>query len=313
MRFFMPETYDFYRFHRDGMIPLYVGEEISGYHPEKLFHDHNFSELVLVISGEAEHLTEGKKCVLKRGDILSLHPGTVHAYDKCSNLRIVNVLYDCSSLAIPVLDAAHISSFHRLFPLKNIIPAEEQNAPVTNLTEEQFEEIMGDVMRLRSVLDGKRPGCLFLGLAIFMQIIAKISMWAETVPQEHYVAIQVEKAIAYMTQNCDGKVSFEQLLKKSNMSRRNFYRHFKNYTGVSPVEYLVQLRIRRAMELLRDTDTTISEISQLCGFADSNYMCRIFRKRYELSPGEFRKKLRNNSVSDQSMLNTPTIIVRKTK
>lgn len=307
----MPETYDFYRFHQNGMIPLYVGKEIYGWHPEKLFHDHNFSELVFVLEGEAEHLSCGKKYTLKRGDILSLHPGTVHAYDKCSTFRIINVLYDCRSLALPVLDAAHMTSFHRLFPLKEVIPSEEQIMPVAHLPEEQFKDIMQDVLRLSSVLERRRPGALFLGLAVFMQIIAKISMWAEGTVQEHHVATQIENAISYMNENYDHPIPLELLFKKSNMSRRNFYRHFKNCTGTSPTEYLVQLRLRRAMELLRDTDATISEASAVCGFTDVNYMCRVFKKRFGITPGEFRKKIRSHTAAELSILNTPTIITRK--
>lgn len=307
----MAEIYDFYHFHQEGMLPLYVGQVLEGEHPERLFHDHDFSELVFVLSGGAEHLTGSRKCILNRGDILSLHPGAVHAYDKCSNLKIINVLYDTRTLAMPVLDAAHIPSFQRIFPLKEIIPEDKQNEPVATLPEELFSEVLEDVMLLKSIVEQRRPGCLFHGLAVFMQIVAKISQTAEWTAAGHRDFIQIDKAIAYMTEHCDGPVNLEQLIKKTNMSSRNFFRHFKNCTGNSPLEYLLQLRIRRSLELLRDTDMTVSEIAAQCGFSNGNYMCRIFRKRYGTTPGEFRKKLRNTGMSGESMLNFPKVIVKK--
>lgn len=291
----MTNTYDFHRYYRAGTIPLHVSCELSGNHPERNFHAHNFSEMVFVISGTAEHLTVNHKSQLKKGDILSIHPGTIHAYDKCNSFKIINVLYDCSALAMPILDAAQMPTFHRLFPIKETISEEQQNSPVINLSDDKFEPLTSEIMRLKSVLDEMRPGCLFFGLAIFMQLLSQISLLTGNAIPERHNAIQIDRAIAYMTENCDQTISMEQLLKRSNMSRRNFHRHFRNYTGTSPFEYLIQLRIRRAMELLRDTDHTISEIAQLCGFSDGNYMCRIFRTRYGSPPGELRKKLRNTS------------------
>lgn len=303
---FMTNIYDFHRYYRTGTIPLHVSCELSGNHPERNFHAHNFSEMVMVIEGTAEHLTVNRKYLLKKGDILSLHPGTIHAYDKCRSFKIINVLYDSRTLAMPVLDAAQMPSFHRLFPIKENITEEQQSQPVINLDNDKFNEITSEMMHLKTVLDQMRPGCLFHGLAIFMQILSKISLWTGNSIPERHDAVRIDRTIAYMTENCDSPVSMEQLLKTANMSRRNFYRHFRNYTGTSPFEYLIQLRIRKAMELLRDTGHTVSEIAQLCGFSDGNYMCRIFRTRYGMPPGELRRKLRNSTVSEREILNIRT-------
>ena len=299
----MTKVYDFHRYYREGTIPLHVSWELSGIHPERNFHAHNFSEMVLVVSGSAEHLSGNECCVIGKGDILCLHPGTVHAYDKCADFKIINVLYDCRALAMPVLDAVHMPSFHRLFPIKEVIPEEQQNRPVINLLQEDFVTIKEEMEQLKAVLDMMRPGCLFHGLAIFMQILSHLSLLSGNSIPERHDAITIDKAIAYMTENCDRPLSIDELLKKSNMSRRNFHRHFRNYTGTSPFEYLIQLRIRKALELLRDTGHTVSEIAQFCGFPDGNYMCRVFRTRYGISPGELRKKLRNSSVPDTRILN----------
>ena len=286
------ETYDFCRFHRDGVIPLFVNSENDGKHLERRFHNHAFSELVFIKHGEAEHITSDNRCIIKKGNVLSLHPGTVHAYDRCQTLKVVNILYDSKALAMPTLDMAHISSFGRIFPVKQSVDIALQYAPIVTLDDEPLEEMIEETARLRTVLDQMRPGWSFLALSIFMYIIGRVAVLAETPVAVHRAMVQIEKVIAYMTENFDSDISLEQLLKKANMSRRNFYRHFNSCTGTSPFEYLSQLRIRRAIELLRDADITVSEIANVCGFADANYMCRVFRTRYGISPGEFRKKLR---------------------
>ena len=273
-----------------------------------MFHKHNFSELVFVTDGEAEHLTGNGKYPVRRGDILSLHPGTIHAYDKCDTLKIINVLYDCRTIAMPVLDAVHIPSFRRLFPIKENVSEDVQGAPVVNLPAENFDLILSDVRKLKSALDRKQLGCLFYSLGIFMQILSQLSTCMEKYFPERRSSVQIERAINYITENCDKNIPLEHLLKKAGMSRRNFYRHFRNCTGTSPSEYILQLKLRRAIGLLRDTDNPISEVAGICGFSDGNYMCRVFRSRYGISPGEYRKKLRNDPISSQSIFHNTKIV-----
>ena len=64
---------------------------------------------------------------------------------------------------------------------------------------------------------------------------------------------------------------------------------FKEATGYSPIDYLIRIRLHKAAEMLVSTSSTISEISPECGFADSNYLTRQFRKVYKVSPREFRR------------------------
>jgi AraC-like DNA-binding protein len=65
-------------------------------------------------------------------------------------------------------------------------------------------------------------------------------------------------------------------------------RVFRKATGQTPIEYLVRLRIQKAMELLRTTDRTITEIAMDVGFNDSNYFARQFRRLTDRSPRAFR-------------------------
>ena len=63
---------------------------------------------------------------------------------------------------------------------------------------------------------------------------------------------------------------------------------FKKVTGYSPIEYLLQVRLSKAADLLEKTVKPISEIAEECGFPDSNYFSRQFKKRYNISPRDYR-------------------------
>lgn len=77
------------------------------------------------------------------------------------------------------------------------------------------------------------------------------------------------------------------------VSNTYFYRCFREWSGKSPVEYRNLLRLSRAETMLRYTDMRVSEISELCGFEDPFYFCRIFAAHFGASPQKYRKAFRN--------------------
>jgi AraC-like DNA-binding protein len=72
------------------------------------------------------------------------------------------------------------------------------------------------------------------------------------------------------------------------MSKSNLLLTFKKATGQSPIDYLIQLRIQKSMELLCNSDRNISDIAFTVGFNDSNYFSRQFNKINGISPRTYR-------------------------
>lgn len=76
------------------------------------------------------------------------------------------------------------------------------------------------------------------------------------------------------------------------MSVSHFLSKFRKATGTSPQNYILNLRITNAQNLLSTTDYKIIEISKLVGFADSMYFCKRFKKKTGLSPSDYRQKFK---------------------
>ena len=74
------------------------------------------------------------------------------------------------------------------------------------------------------------------------------------------------------------------------MSVRNFQRIFKEATGMSPNNYLLEMRIQRASKLLTETDTAIYNISEQVGISDWFYFSKAFKKKFGVSPLNYRKQ-----------------------
>ena len=88
-----------------------------------------------------------------------------------------------------------------------------------------------------------------------------------------------------------------------NLSRSQTFRKIKAVTGFSANEYIREVRLRRALELLKDENLTISEISYRVGFNNPSYFNKCFHEKFNYSPGEYREKILTNDFNDPSKPN----------
>ena len=86
------------------------------------------------------------------------------------------------------------------------------------------------------------------------------------------------------------EISIEEVAEIANLTRTSFCRYFKKRTRKTYIDFLLQVRISHACNLLLKHDLTIAEISELCGFNNISNFNRQFKKIKALSPTEFRRK-----------------------
>ena len=84
-------------------------------------------------------------------------------------------------------------------------------------------------------------------------------------------------------------IKMPDIADRLNISYTKFRRLFKQYTGQSPAQYFINLRIHRAKEMLRGTSASIKEISITLHFESAEYFTTMFRSRTGMTPTEFRR------------------------
>jgi AraC-like DNA-binding protein len=94
----------------------------------------------------------------------------------------------------------------------------------------------------------------------------------------------------FLKDNLCRDISVEEMAEVMNLSRSHFTRIFNREMGMSPRMYLEDLRLKTAMGLLYKEQKSVKETAALCGIYDVNYFCRLFRKRYGISPGKYKEK-----------------------
>ena len=92
----------------------------------------------------------------------------------------------------------------------------------------------------------------------------------------------------------DTEFDIDKEIRLAGLGRRTFYREWNKFFVDTPKKYLLDLRFNKAKQLLIYTKKSITEISELCGFANTAYFIHSFRENLGLTPGIFRKKNRKN-------------------
>lgn len=106
-------------------------------------------------------------------------------------------------------------------------------------------------------------------------------------------------ALSCMEEDPTGRVSEPKLASLCGMSVPTLIRTMKLYTGMTPKQYSLSLRLRKAKELLIGGIYTVSEISMLLGFSSSSHFCAAFKRCTGVSPGEFAKDRTEHRVRGQ--------------
>ena len=101
------------------------------------------------------------------------------------------------------------------------------------------------------------------------------------------------KVIDHINEHYNQKQTLDELAKCFFVSRSTLIYNFKKYTNCSLIDFLLNVRLTKAKELLLNTKKSIGEISELCGFCSANYFGLIFKKKENLSPANFRKHQKN--------------------
>lgn len=105
---------------------------------------------------------------------------------------------------------------------------------------------------------------------------------------------RIYTSIEFIHKNFNTHISVEQLAQMEHISISRYRTIFKECTGFSPLNYIIALRIKRACELIVQTDLTLKEIAESVGYHDQLYFSRIFKTRTGISPGCYKDELNQN-------------------
>jgi AraC family transcriptional regulator of arabinose operon len=152
------------------------------------------------------------------------------------------------------------------------------------------EDLAQSINKLIRICSGNAPGKDVLADLALQEMVVHIVQ-----TQQLHQAIAepngndaLSYVIGYIRANITEKIQIKQLTDKACMSRATFYRAFKKEFNISPLDFILQEKIKKAKHLLVDSKKSVSEICYELGFSDLNYFGRQFKKSEGLSPTQYR-------------------------
>ena len=252
--------------------------------PEFPLHSHESSELVIVTRGCGKHIISGSERNLSAGDVFLIHGKTRHAYTDLHDLALYNIMFDLKEFNHPLFTLQGKSLLPSLFLLK--VPDGG-----IHLSGEAFETTFSLVRQIEEEQISRAEDAPAMIAALFIQLILHLGRQAKSagIQQNSCQFSRVDDLVDEITEFSDRKWTRKEMAKYAGMSISTLTRHFRERTGIAPLEFLIRVRLKKASLLLRDPELGIGEIADQTGFSDSNYFCRQFKQHFGISPGKYRK------------------------
>lgn len=245
-------------------------------------------QLLYIANGHARFMIDGKLQMLEKGNCVIYPPGVPQHYYYYLNEH-------------PDVYWVHFSCKQGNELLKNWGWEKENtyNVGVDNSYIQLFDSIILE-------LQLKQPYCEEQLKLLIQQLLLKMSRNRNiaTSTQGSYNK-EVEEAIKIFNQAPEEEFTIKQFAKGRGLNYYRFIDTFTQYVGISPRQYIINIRMTKAKDLLMNSMFQVSEIAGLAGYDNALYFSRLFKKTWGMSPSEYRLQFihdfaQNNETGQQT-------------
>ena len=255
---------------------------------------HDFWELVYVDKGDLICSSGDREVLLKEGEVIFHKPGISHALradgKRAPNIFIIS--FECKNEAIrffedrrlPVDDSLRRFIFSIIDESKRtfFLPVSDPGLKKMKLLE---SPALGGQQVIKNYLE-------LLLINLMRNETEQNSSEAVFLPREKFDERISDRVIEYMKEHISERLSVEDVCSILHYNKSYVFRQFKKTTGSSLMAYFTKMKIQRAKEMLRETDLSISAISDTLSFDDPNYFSKTFKKVTGYAPSTYRKMRR---------------------
>jgi AraC-like DNA-binding protein len=168
----------------------------------------------------------------------------------------------------------------------------EKNSKIETLTVSDREYMESILCEMYDIWKEQARGYRYRCVSLLYSLLYYLNSQAENIRTDIYRNKKLSAAIEYIHANYrTEQINVSALATMCAVSETYFRRLFNEIYKISPSQYVINLKLEFASQLLRSRLYTVSEASEKSGFADCKYFCRIFKKHYGISPAKFRDKI----------------------
>lgn len=252
------------------------------------WHWHPEWEAIYVKKGAARVSVNGESRMIKQGEGIFINAGALH---DCQNAGGDRCLIR-SLVFHPRLVGGSVDS---ILWQKYVDPLASGPACIPLRGEADWEqEAIGAVQESWAACAAEEEGFEFAvrqGLSRLVFLLRKNCLVEEKLPSKksQREGERVKIMLQYIQENLAEELTLADIARSAAISKNECLRCFRSMLGSTPIRYLQELRVQWAAERLANTAGSISEIAAACGFQETSYFARLFRRVKGCTPSEYRK------------------------
>ena len=236
-----------------------------------VYHSHDFYEIAVILSGDCHQLINGKERAMKKNDVSILRPGDAHCFTEQS--RETEVI----SLSVKKEELELISGIYDTALMQNL--NQENEAPIFSLPDTSFfDEYSSDL----PITEYALKLCLSYILKAYADSV-RFEDKEQSLPRELGYAISRMKNAENLARG------IPCLSELSHYSQSHLSRLIKRHFGMTPKQYINELRLTFAYNEIILTDKAPKLISESVGFSSFSHFNKIFKERFLITPTALRK------------------------
>lgn len=243
--------------------------------PQKA-HDHDFFEVFLIESGRTAHWINGITQYLEPGQLAFLRPGDAHAFcaDRKTGCQIINVMFRTET-------ADHLAGRYRDSIAGRFFDARGPMPEMHRLGSARFTRAVNVAQQLQT---SERSLARIEEFLLFLTNRVALASIGDQSDAPHWFseACSAAQSVDIFRQGAPG------FIKVAGRSHEHVCRTCKTVTGLTPSQYINRIRIEYAAHLLRSDEMSIDDVIDDCGFENTSYFYRLFRRQFGTTPRAYR-------------------------
>lgn len=252
-------------------------------------HWHDEMEIIYIKKGHGIITVDFTQYQVSAGTLALIIPGQLHSIEQYENesMEYENIIFHPQILLSKQTDTCSTDYFSPLMDGTLTIPVLYQPG------DPYYKEISACVDANDEISKTNPPAYqLFIKSQLFMLFYILFNKCSSrNVQKKDYKSLEKMKLILkFVENNYMEKISIEDVAKEVSLSQSHFMKYFKNTMGTSFIDYLNEYRLTMASRLLISSDSSVLDIAAEVGFDNLSYFNRSFKKRFQQTPREYRKR-----------------------
>lgn len=240
-------------------------------------HDHACTEIFYMTGGRGSFLIDGQSYPVEADDLLVINSRVQHCETGDTEAPLEYIALGVDGLELTVSDEQ--KQFH-------LFHFQKADSPLQTYLQDMLQEI-----------EKKAPGydiiCQHLLEVVVTRAVRSSQSSARVVPSGNKVSKECSAIRRYIDAHFKENLTLDQLAAMVHINKYHMVHSFTKAYGISPINYLLSLRLQESRYLLQATDHSMSQIAQIVGFSSPCYFSQVFHKAMGMSPREYRNTYRH--------------------